>query len=150
MIRFVHEDWDSGPVFVAGTFWERWRGIRGRTGGVLLPSAAVHGMGLTEDLTVVGLDRNDVVTDVRTLAPRQFLKVAGAVAVLELPGTGRMPTIGTCLERRPIETGRVGRRTSPAVASRVVAHGWHVDYLLHSDRKPRGYVRSVERCVGRR
>jgi len=103
MFEFVAPGWSSGPVLTAGSFWQRWRGIRAAPAGtgVLIPGQSVHGFRLTTPLMVVGLDRSDCILQVSTLEPGRLVGCRGAVAMLELPMRIAIPPVGAYLVRVP-------------------------------------------------
>lgn len=57
----------------------------------------MHGRGLAEPLTVVGLDAKGVVLAVETLLPGRFLTVKGAAWLLELATADPPPSRGDTL-----------------------------------------------------
>ena len=103
MFEFVAPGWSSGPVHPAGSFWERWRGIRvaPEGTGVLIPGQSVHGFRLATPVRVVGLDRNDCVLQVATLQPGRLVGCRGAAAMLELQMRIAIPPVGAYLVRVP-------------------------------------------------
>ena len=99
---------DLGPhvdVAVAETFWERLRGVIGRshTTALLLPTRSIHSIGVRRTLTVVALDAEFRVLAARRLKPGSVYAVAGARWMLELPGTLEPPPMGTTLRFIPNE-----------------------------------------------
>jgi hypothetical protein len=79
--------WSSGPVLLAITFRERRRGLCPRPAGrsMLIRGNSVHGIGMEEPLTVIGIDPGGRVVGVRRLRPRTLVVMPGARWLLEQP-----------------------------------------------------------------
>ena len=84
---------------VASTFRERWRGLRpcpeGRS--MLIPGRSVHGIGMAEPLTVVGIARSGRVVGIRRLQPGGVVMMLGARWLLEQPVVNPLPAHGEVL-----------------------------------------------------
>jgi hypothetical protein len=91
--------WSSGPVAVAVTFRDRWRGLRPAPAGcgLLLRARSVHAFGMKTDLLVVGIDSHGIVTDTRTLRPGRIVMLPAARFILELQGDRSPPMPGSVL-----------------------------------------------------
>jgi uncharacterized membrane protein (UPF0127 family) len=116
--EFRSNGWSSGPVAVAVTFKDRWRGLRPSPAdfGLLLKTRSVHSFGMKRDLLLIGLDARGTVIDTRTLRPGRIVTLPTVVFILELNG-----------DRSPPRTGSV-----------LTWHGaGSTDPLRHSDRQPR-------------
>jgi len=94
--------WRSGPLLVACTRRERWRGLRPRArgGGLLLVGRSVHGRGMQEALRVVSLDALGRVRRVALLRPGAFFVDGGAKWIVEVPLGRGAPSEGTTLKAR--------------------------------------------------
>lgn len=81
---------------LAESFFDRLLGVRHRTAEhvVVIPTNAVHTVGLPEALEIVGLDRSGEVVATRTVPPNRFVRVRGATRVVELPAGSRVPQVG--------------------------------------------------------
>lgn len=111
-------EWSSGPVAVAVSFRDRWRGLRPSPAGfgLLLKTRSVHSFGMKTDLLLVGIDARGTVIDTRTLRPSRIVTLPKVRFILELDG-----------DRSPPEPGWV--LTWRGAGS--------IDPLRHSDRQPR-------------
>ena len=99
----VHNDWESGPVAKAKTFWQVTGGVFlvPRGWGVLLPTWSVHGWGMTKSLWAVGLDKNLTVMQVRRLRPFGMVNIKKAFYILELRFDREPPRTGWRLRLKP-------------------------------------------------
>jgi hypothetical protein len=104
--------WRSGPLLVARTHRERFRGLRPRPRGrgLLLAGRSVHGRGMREGLRVVSLDAAGRVRRVALLRPRGVFVDRGARWILELPLESGAPAEGTALKVRQWPWGPGKRR----------------------------------------
>jgi hypothetical protein len=111
--------WKAGPILLATDHLQRYRGVKGGPGRVLLRAAAVHGRGLDAPLSVVGIDAGGRVMWLGTLQPGGFIRVPGATWTLELLLGDDTPAVGEDI--------------------RLYAHpgGWQTRSLRHPDRQPR-------------
>jgi hypothetical protein len=91
--------WSHGPVLAATTMRQRWIGLGPLPlgWGLLVAGRSVHGRGMREALTVVGLDAGGAVTGAIRLVPGGRVTMAGAVAILELPVGVTVPDTGRVL-----------------------------------------------------
>ena len=64
--------------------------------GLLIAGGSVHGRGMAEPLAVVGLDAAGAVVGSSRLVPGGRVKMAGAVAILELPAGVTVPNRAPC------------------------------------------------------
>ena len=96
---FRCDGWESGPVLIASSFRDRWKGLKPLTGGkgLLLRGGSVHGFGMREPLQVVGLDAGGCVLRSRALLPRGLVVIRGARYMLELPCDRQLPPHGGVL-----------------------------------------------------
>ena len=94
------DEWSSGPVFRAGTFGERLRGLRSRPPGsaVLLKAKSVHGIGMRHPFVAVGLTSQLEVLGVKPVRPGRVVVFPGGTYILELPAGRGLPVPGTVLE----------------------------------------------------
>jgi hypothetical protein len=78
---------------------QRWNGLGALPlgWGLLVAGRSVHGRGMCEAVTVVGLDGGGGVTGATRLVAGGRVTMAGAVAVLELPADVTAPEEGTVL-----------------------------------------------------
>ena len=92
--------WSSGPVRVATSFRQQWRGLRPRPQGVglLVGGDRVHGRGMAEPLEVAGLSARGQVLQTARLRPGRFLRIRDAVMILELPLDRSLPPVGCIVE----------------------------------------------------
>lgn len=97
--EFISTEWSSGPVAVAVTFRDRWRGLRpSPTGfGLLLKTRSVHSFGMRTDLLLVGIDGGGTVIDTRTLRPGRIVTLPAVRFILELEGDRSPPASGSVL-----------------------------------------------------
>ena len=88
--------WRCAPLTVAVTARQRRRGLRPRPLGrrLLLRTRSVHGLGLVEDLAVVGIGRDHRVCAVRVLRPGRIVMIARCRWILELPIDHPTPDVG--------------------------------------------------------
>ncbi len=91
--------WSHGPVLAAAAMRHRRTGLRPLAlgWGLLIAGGSVHGRGMAEPLAVVGLDAAGTVVGSSRLVPGGRVKMAGAVAILELPAGVTVPQPGTVL-----------------------------------------------------
>lgn len=91
--------WVSGSVSLAITFRERWQGLRPRPSGrsMLIPGRSVHGVGMEEPLTVIGIDQGGRVVGIRRLRPRRVVVMFDARWLLEQPVDHPLPCPGEVL-----------------------------------------------------
>ncbi len=104
VVEVAGAGWRSGPLLVARTRRERWRGLRPRARGrgLLLAGRSVHGWGMREGLRVVSLDAAGRVRRVALLRPRAVFVDRGARWIIELPAARPAPPVGLRLAaRRP-------------------------------------------------
>ena len=96
--------WSHAPVMAASGLRHRRSGLcpLALGWGLLLAGRSVHGRGMAEPLTVVGLDAAGAVIGSTPLAPGGRVTFPGAVAVLELPAGVAVPDPGTALVWRPV------------------------------------------------
>lgn len=106
MIELCASGFEPGPIHVAVTFRERWRGLRTSKceHGLLLPVTSVHGRGIRSYLQVVALDDQDVILSFDYLKPGAFwgdgrFSDPRASAILELSQPVRSIHAGQRLER---------------------------------------------------
>lgn len=101
-VTLVTEGWASGRVFAAGSFLEKWRGVKGLPEGsrLILAARSVHGFGLKGPLLVAAMDDDMRVTDVQVLEPGRVLTFPRARFILEMPIEGDPPPVGAMLELR--------------------------------------------------
>lgn len=99
--------WRSPPMRVANSFRRRWKGLRPRSQGIglILRGRLVHGLGMREPLAVLALDADGRVVGRATLRPRHFLRLPGAVWIVELPLHWPLPVVGTRTKLRPMLEG---------------------------------------------
>ena len=102
-VRLSGDGWAHAPVLVARSPGERRAGLRPLAlgWGLLLGGAAVHGRGMAEPLTVVGIDAAGTVTATTTLLPGRWVRLRDAAALLELPADVGPPLAGTVLGWAP-------------------------------------------------
>ena len=62
-------------------------------------------MGMREPLAVLALDADGLVVGRATLRPRHFLRLPGAVWIVELPPHWPLPAVGTRTRLRPMLEG---------------------------------------------
>lgn len=84
-------------VAVPESFWERFSGLRHRTGPMLFRGSSVHGFGMDRTLTVVAIGQDGRVLSVRPLRPGGMVLVKGAKWMLEIEPDVSAPTVGTAL-----------------------------------------------------
>jgi hypothetical protein len=95
VVEFTTDGWTSGPVLVAGSFLERWRGLRRiRCVGLIVPGCSVHGFGIDRPLSVVGVGRHGTVVGVRRLRPGGVVWIRGARRMIELEAGRPLPPDG--------------------------------------------------------
>ena len=92
-----NEDWSSGPVLVATTFWQRWRGLKSFE-AVLMRTRTVHGIGMPAPFRAIGLSAGFEVKVDRVVEPGEVAAFAGCSYVLELPMSTEAPLVGSKLE----------------------------------------------------
>ena len=92
--------WSSGPVLQAETFLERRRGLKRQPEGtsILLETSSVHGIGVSEPFTAVGLTPDLDVTQAKLVKPWRVVSFPGCRFVLELPVDASVPEKGSRLE----------------------------------------------------
>jgi len=97
--EFICPGWSSGPIAVARSFSQRWRGLRPRPDafGLLLKSRSVHSFGMKATLLVIALDAAGVVLATKALPPGRMLTMFDARHILELPGDAQPPPLGAVL-----------------------------------------------------
>lgn len=90
------ESWVSPQVWVATTFWDRLKGIKGAPtdSGIALRSRAIHTVGVDYPLGAFGIDRAGTVVEVKMLTPNRFFYFRGASVVVELPEGSELPREG--------------------------------------------------------
>ncbi|MCI0543947.1 MAG: hypothetical protein L0Z49_05810 [Actinobacteria bacterium] len=90
----------SRRVTVARGFWQRLRGIRGRSGAdsILIATRSVHGFGVGRPILAVGLDSGLRVVVIRDLPPGRIVWSRGVRWWLELPADAEPPAVGRVLE----------------------------------------------------
>lgn len=100
VIHFRADEWKSGPVMIAASFVERWRGLRGAESeaAILLRTSSVHGVGMGRPFRAVGLSENYTVLDTRLVAQGRFARFRKCKWVLEIPADVRPPKPGQTLE----------------------------------------------------
>ncbi len=88
--------WSSGPVLLARTVLQRWRGMRSvpLVNGVLLRTRSVHGFGLRDPIWAIGLTEAGTVRGAAVLSPGGLVLDRDAEWFLELPLTCRPPQPG--------------------------------------------------------
>ena len=91
--------WQSGPVLIATSFRQRWKGLKPRANGngMLIPGRSVHSWGMKDPLLIIGLDAQRCVVGFRALLPRRFACMPGASHILELPAEHMPPPHGSVL-----------------------------------------------------
>jgi uncharacterized membrane protein (UPF0127 family) len=101
-VELTTADWWSGPLRVAATSRERWRGLRPRPlgMGLLLAARSVHSFGMAEPLRVASLDAGGRVRRVAVLPPRRVFTDAAAAWMAELPEGVAAPPVGAVLALR--------------------------------------------------
>ncbi|MBN2113328.1 MAG: DUF192 domain-containing protein [Acidimicrobiia bacterium] len=113
VVELAGKGWRSGPVRLARTYRQRWRGLRPRPPGrgMLLAARSVHSMGMAVPLRVVSLDAAGQVRRVGLLPPGRLFVDWGASWIVELPVGHRPPAVGMQLEVRagPVFSGSGGR-----------------------------------------
>jgi len=98
MFQLRCQGWSSGSVLEADTFRRRFIGLRPvATNGLLLKARSVHTVGMWHPLGVVGLDRDFVVLEARTVKPFRLVLMASARWILELPPDRPLPEVGESL-----------------------------------------------------
>ena len=114
MVEAVGAGWCSGPLLVARSRRQRWRGLRPRPAGrgVLLRARSVHGLGMGEAVGVVSLNDAGRVRRVAVLNPGGLFWDRGACWVIELPLCRPPPPVGVYLRL-------LGPRPSPTGVSEV-------------------------------
>lgn len=120
IIEFSCGEWSSGPVGIARTFRERWKGLRPRPlgHGLMIQTSSIHTFGMRSPLCLVGLAAGQRILWSRLVVPRRVVGDRRVHWMLELdPGLG-VPPSGATLER----TGSVGR------------HGGNAASVCHTDR----------------
>ena len=102
MIEAVGGGWRSGPLLVAQSRAQRWRGLRPRPGGrgLVLAARSVHGLGMAEPLGVVSLDAIGRVRRTARLLPGRLFWDLGARWVIEVPIGRGLPQAGALLALR--------------------------------------------------
>lgn len=111
--------WQIEPVHLARTFRDRLIGIRAGDSALLLRGGAVHGRGIADSMRLISLDEFGVVTATGILEPGAFASMGRARWILEIPGRGPVPPVGSRLR---IYARRRDRAT---------------DSLCDTDRQPR-------------
>lgn len=98
MFQLRSQEWSSGPVVEAATFWRRLTGLRPvATNALLLRARSVHTVGMRHALGVVGLDEGFVVVGARTVQPLRVVLMGSARWILELPPDRPLPEVGVTL-----------------------------------------------------
>lgn len=99
MFTLEAENWSSGPLVLADSFWLRLRGLvaHRRTLGLLIAANSVHGWGMTRRVLVVGLDRDLRVKRISTLPPFGLVVARGCAYAMELPAGKSPPALGVVL-----------------------------------------------------
>ena len=93
------ESWMSGPVRLADSFGQRWKGLRPYpASGLLMSGSSVHGRGLKVPVTAAGLSESGLVIGVETLSPGGRSTFGGTSWMLELPEGREPPESGMTLE----------------------------------------------------
>lgn len=107
VVEVAGAGWRSGPLLVARTRRERWRGLRPRPRGrgLLLAGRSVHGFGMEESLQVISLDAAGWVRRVTEMRPRGIFVDRRARWILELPLESGAPAEGTALKVRQWDWG---------------------------------------------
>lgn len=102
VVEVAGAGWRSGPLLLARTHRERWRGVRpgARGRGLLLAGRSVHGWGMREPLLVLSLDSTGRVRRVALLRPRAVFVDLGASWIIELPVGSGAPVEATILKVR--------------------------------------------------
>lgn len=100
VLHFRAQEWQSGPVMSASTFFERWRGLRGSKSDVslLLHTNAVHGIGMDRPFQAIGLSADYRVVETRVVEPGRFVRFHSCTWVLEIPVENELPVTGQALE----------------------------------------------------
>ena len=88
--------WRSGPVDLASSHRLRLRGLRPRPDGrgLLIRTRSVHGLGMREEVSIVGLGADGSVYRVGVLRPRGLAVMVQCRWILELPIAEPLPTVG--------------------------------------------------------
>jgi hypothetical protein len=99
--------WVSGPLAVARSRSQRFRGLRPRAYGMglVLKARSVHGLGMQEALGVVSLSASGTVRRRRVLLPGRVFWDPGGVWMLEVPSERGLPPPGATLVPVPILGG---------------------------------------------
>lgn len=84
-------------VAVPESFWERFTGLRHRTGPMLFRGSSVHGIGMDRPLTVLAIGQDRRVLAVRPLRPGGLVLFRGAKWMLEIEPDMTAPAVGTAL-----------------------------------------------------
>lgn len=100
VFHFRADEWRSGPVMSATSFFERWRGLRGAgpEATLLLRANSVHGVGMDRPFLAVGLSAEFRVIATRMIAPGRFARFPNCRWVLEIPANAEPPRSGQVLE----------------------------------------------------
>ena len=94
-----HQSWRSVPLVLAQSRPARLWGIKQVPSGwgVLLRTNSVHGVGIRESLTVLGIDAAGCLLAVRGLAPHRLVTCRGATWIAELAANATVPAPGSHL-----------------------------------------------------
>jgi hypothetical protein len=108
VVEVAGAGWRSGPLLLARTYRERWRGLRPRPRGrgLLLAARSVHGRGMRERLLVVSLDAAGVVRRTELLRPQGVFVDRGAKWIVEMPAAVPAPAVGAVLRVRRLSGSR--------------------------------------------
>ncbi|MFP5332954.1 MAG: hypothetical protein ACLGHX_11425 [Acidimicrobiia bacterium] len=117
-------------VAVPESFRERFMGLRRRTGAMLFRTSSVHGFGMDRALTVVVIDRDRTVREVRRLMPGRIVVAPGAHWLLEMEEGDTAPPVGVRLDLYSPPDERSPRR------------------VRNSDRQPRRHLGASRRHAG--
>ena len=100
VLSFETRDWQSGPVFSASTFLERWRGLKrlDRDASLIMRTSSVHGIGIVRPFRAVGLTKDFKVIGSQVVRPGRVVRFAECEWILELPEETTPPQPGSVLE----------------------------------------------------
>lgn len=90
--------WTVHGVALLTNFLQRLQGVRAGADRILMRASHVHGRGLGLPMQVVGLDTTGCVIGTERLPPGRFLRIPGAMWVLEIADSDPQPAPGARLD----------------------------------------------------
>lgn len=99
LVRLSAPGWPGVEAGLAGSFWERYRGLKAReVECLLLDRQSIHTFGLSSDIAVMALDGSGEVQAVMRVPPGRIVRFPGSLYLIEISRPQALPAVGTTVE----------------------------------------------------